>query len=183
MPPTEDGRPTDADALNYDGEKRSQKPNATAAIKAALLANYADVQYHYVQFLAEHLTDCRKSLGGDFDNLMIVAVLGQRFLGAYHELAPGEISDDALVWMSALRIADVTGIPRESVRRKLGHLHARGWVEHNRNRGWRLAGGRNSTKARLDLTQLDQRSIDRLARMIAAILPLLSEPSGRADGS
>jgi hypothetical protein len=182
MPPTGDGRPTEAKDHKEDGGERQRKAPAAASIKAALLANYAEVQYHYVQFLAEHLTDCRKALGGDFDNLMILAVLGQRFLGAYHDLAPGEIPDDALVWMSALRIADVTGIPRESVRRKLGQLQARGWVENERSRGWRLAGGRNSTQARMDLAKLDERGIDRLARMIAVIQPFLPEPADRPVG-
>jgi hypothetical protein len=178
-----DGRPTDTDNHTDDAGEPKRKSTPAGPIKVALMENYAAIQYHYVQFLAEHLTDCRKALGGDFDNLMVLAVLGQRFLGAYQDLAPGDVPDDALVWMSALRIADVTGIPRESVRRKLGQLQARGWVENNRSRGWRLAGGRNSTRARMDLTQLDERGIDRLARMIAAIQPFLPDPTGRADSS
>ncbi len=174
MPLTEDGRLTDKTAPKGDQAEHLPKAITSAQIKAALMNNYADVQYHYVQFLADHLTDCRKTLGGDFDYLMVLAVLGQRFLGAYHDLAPGEIPDEARIWMSALRISDVTGIPRESVRRKLAQLSAKGWVENNRSQGWRLSGGRDSTNVRNELRELDQRGMDRLVRMIAALQPFLA---------
>jgi hypothetical protein len=174
MPRTGDGRLTDETAPNSDQAGRLPKTFATAPIRAALMTNYADVQYHFVQFLADHLTDCRKTFGGDFDCVMVLAVLGQRFLGAYHDLAPGEIPDEARIWMSALRISDVTGIPRESVRRKLAQLLAKGWVEHNRSQGWRLSGGRDNTSVRNELRELDQRGMDRLVRMIAALQPFLT---------
>jgi hypothetical protein len=144
------------------------------------------VQYHYVQFLAEHLTDCRKSLGGDFDDLMMLAVLGQRFLQARGEHETGDPGAEARVWMSALRLSDVTGVPRESVRRKLARLAARGWVTHDPAHGWRIAGTFGETKARIDLGELDRRGIERLARLVTALMPLVpadpatSDETGRA---
>jgi hypothetical protein len=140
------------------------------------------VQYHYVQFLADHLTDCRKTLGGDFDDLMMLAVLGQRFLQARRDRDAGDAGAEARIWMSALRLSDVTGVPRESVRRKLARLAGRGWVMQDRARGWRLAGTFEMAPARVDLGALDRRGIDRLARLMAALLPLLSpQPEAPAD--
>jgi hypothetical protein len=142
---------------------------------AAFEANYPTVQYHYVQFLAEHLTDCRKTLGGDFDDLMMLAVLGQRFLQARQEHEAGDARAAERKWMSALRIADVTGIPRESVRRKLKRLADRGWITQDPTKGWGMAGTFDVTPARIDLGDLDRRGLERLGKLMAALLPLLPE--------
>jgi hypothetical protein len=142
-------------------------------VTAAFMENYPDVQYHYVQFLADHLTDCRKTLGGDFDDLMLMAVLGQRFLQARREYLSGDAGAEERVWMSALRISDVTQVPRESVRRKLFRLAGRGWVSHDPGRGWRIAGTFEKARAKADLGDLDRRGIERLARLFTSLLPLL----------
>jgi hypothetical protein len=143
---------------------------------SALESNYPTVQYHYVQFLAEHLTDCRKTLGGDFDDLMMLAVLGQRFLQARRDREAGDAGAAERTWMSALRLSDVTGVPRESVRRKLKRLAERGWVTQDAANGWRLAGSFEMATARIDLGDLDRRGLERLGKLIAALLPLLVAP-------
>jgi hypothetical protein len=144
-------------------------------VAAALEANYPTVQYHYVQFLAEHLTDCRKTLGGDFDDLMMLAVLGQRFLQARRDRDAGDPGAAERIWMSALRLSDVTGVPRESVRRKLKRLAERGWITQDPTKGWGLAGSFEVATARIDLGDLDRRGLDRLGKLMAALMPFLSE--------
>jgi hypothetical protein len=167
-----DGQPSDASA----GAADSVAPaSSRSAVSAALLASYPTVQYHFVQFLAEHLTDCRKTLGGDFDDLMLLAVLGQRFLQARQDRDAGDIGAAARIWMSALRLSDVTGIPRESVRRKLNRLAARGWVTQDPAQGWGLAGTFDEATARIDLGDLDRRAIERLGKLVTALLPLLPD--------
>jgi hypothetical protein len=146
-------------------------------VTTAFLENYPEVQYHYVQFLAEHLTDCRKTLGGDFDDLMLLAVLGQRFLQARREYHAGDVGAEARIWMSALRISDVTDIPRESVRRKLARLAARGWITRDPAHGWSIAGTFEESRAKVDLGDLDRRGIERLARLVTSLLPLLPDAS------
>lgn len=174
MQQTEDGRPTDTEGeAGPKARDAQEREPGTAEILAALEDNYRAVQYHYVQFLAEHLTDCRRSLGGDLDEMMILAVLGQRLIGARLARDGGDDSAQDRVWMSALRIADVTGVPRESVRRKLQRLKERGWVSQDPTDGWRLAGTLDALTVRSDLTELDRRAIGRLARLIKALLPVL----------
>jgi hypothetical protein len=175
MPRTAAGQPTDEPLHTAD------KVPSAAQLKTALVAHYAAVQYHYVQFLAEHLTDCRKTLGGDFDDLMMLAVLGQRFLQARLAFDNGESEAEARVWMSALRLSDVTGVPRESVRRKLFRLEKRGWVTHDPALGWRLAGTMREAQARIDLGELDKRGLDRLARLLAGVMPLMTAPVPLAE--
>lgn len=41
--------------------------------------------------------------------------------------------------LNALSIADITGIPRETVRRKPDRLTGKGWVERDQNRHWRVS--------------------------------------------
>jgi hypothetical protein len=168
------GRPTDVSDAGVAPE------TSRRAVAAAFEANYPTVQYHYVQFLAEHLTDCRKTLGGDFDDLMMLAVLGQRFIQARRDRDAGDAEAAERIWMSALRISDVTGVPRESVRRKLNRLAARGWVSHDPARGWRLAGSFDNATARIDLGDLDRRGLERLGKLVAALLPLLSDGQSTA---
>jgi DNA-binding transcriptional ArsR family regulator len=168
MPRMAAGRPTDTPSSG------GAPASARTAVFATLLEHYPTVQYHYVQFLADHLTDCRKTLGGDFDDLMLLAVLGQRFLQARQDSEAGDSSAAERVWMSALRIADVTGVPRESVRRKLKRLAERGWVTQDKERGWAMAGSFEVTQARIDLADLDRRGLERLGKLIAALMPLLS---------
>ena len=179
MPPTEDGPHTEtAPARGADQGHAEPAAGTTESPRAqvleALHQNYRQVQYHYVQFLADHLTDCRKSLGGDFDDLMMLAVLGQRFLGARLALMAGDASAENRIWMSALRLSDVTGVPRESVRRKLFRLQARGWVTNDPQMGWRIAGTMEQAQARDDLADLDKRGLERLARLICDVLPYVA---------
>lgn len=131
------------------------------------------VQYHFVEFLAEHLTDCRKSLGGDLDDLMVLAMLGQRDAKSRQDGDARQAG--ATEHLSALRISDATGIPRESVRRKLNRLAARGWVAHDPERGWVLVGSVNEPTAKIDLADFDRRGIERLGKLITALLPLVAE--------
>lgn len=169
MPRTAGGRPIDQPVSGTAPE------STRSAVSAALEAHYPEVQYHYVQFLAEHLTDCRKTLGGDFDDLMMLAVLGQRFLQARQDRDAGDARAHERIWMSALRLSDVTGVPRESVRRKLKRLAERGWATHDPAQGWGLAGSFDMATARIDLGDLDRRGLERLGKLITAILPLLPD--------
>jgi hypothetical protein len=140
----------------------------------SFLENYLRVQYAFVQFLSEHLVDCRKSIGGDLDDIMLLAVLGQRMMASRLDEDRGKADSRDRKWMSALRIAEVTGIPRESVRRKLVGLAEKGWVANSPDQGWSLATTEGVAKVRDDLAGLDNRGLDRLARLFSAIQRVLN---------
>jgi DNA-binding IclR family transcriptional regulator len=74
--------------------------------------------------------------------------------------------------MSASRIADVTGLSRETVRRKLAEMSGPGWVEQGADRRWRIAAVDGASTLRRDLSDLDMRGLQRLARLYAALSPL-----------
>ena len=101
--------------------------------------------------------------------MVVLAILGQAMLGAYR--APGDGGSRRP--MTASRIADVSGLDRETVRRKLKALAARGWIRQNADRSWEIASETNhETRVRQDLAALDGRGLDRLARLYVALRPI-----------
>lgn len=76
----------------------------------------------------------RKEFDGDLDLLLIFAVIGERHFvrkvnpdsPTYKTLGSTKVTQSPSV--NAYSIAQCTDIPRETVRRKVGHLTTRGWV-------------------------------------------------------
>lgn len=94
---------------------------------------------HNVSF-AKLLIELRKLFDGDLDQMLILAVLAGG--------AGSENSRKTLLQQPDLRpfqptnthsIAEISGIPRESVRRKLKLLEGKGLIEQNEDGSWRIA--------------------------------------------
>lgn len=143
------------------------------------LLRYAELQYVFVQFLSEHLTDCRAAFDGDLDSVLVLAVLGQSHLRAVLA-APDHVGDNPA--MTASRLADVTGIPRETVRRKLRLFEENGWIRQGEDGAWSLAGGRTNTAAGNDLSGLNERGINRLMRLNSDVTKILRRRDNGAQG-
>jgi len=165
--------------MTADPPGHSRAPGtSTDQIMASLQGRYPETQYHFVQFFSEHLVDCYRVFGGDFDQVILLAVMGQRYIEAVMDARTVSGRGAEKAWISALRLADVTGLPRETVRRKLKLLAERGWVVCEKGKGWTLAGDFPTTRARDDLKDLHQRGLQRLARLMAALRPMLADGSG-----
>ena len=136
-------------------------------VEAAFIAQYPGYQYHAVEFLTAHLVDVSQVFGGDLQEMLLIAVIGQVHL---HQ-ALTTPDPEALVAeppsISASRLADVTGIPRQTVRRKLASLSERGWIERTSSAAWRLKVAPGDVPAQRDLGGLDRRSIRRMAELFA----------------
>ena len=158
------------------GEHGNLEDKRIEATADAFASSYLETQYHYVQFLTEHLADCAAAFGGDLDSVLIMAVLGQRRLTIAREKPDLNQPDPARVAMSVLRIADVTGIPRETVRRKLEGLRRKSWIERHPRFGWYVAGSNRGSSARDDLRDLEVRSYRRLARLHLRLSEILGRP-------
>ena len=115
---------------------------------------------HNVSF-AKLLIELRKLFDGDLDQMLILAVLAGG--------AGGENWRKTLLQQPGLRpfqptnthsIAEISGIPRESVRRKLKLLEGKGLIEQNEDGSWRIAQNaavllRDGTHATIDyLTEI-----------------------------
>lgn len=144
------------------------KPTVLSAeeIEARFRSNYHSYQYHFVEFFTAHLADCSRAFGGDLQLMLLLALMGQMHLQA---LVVQKHNPDHLAQIvrdqkiTASRLADASGIPRETVRRKLGKLEQLGWVEQEGSGAWRLIIGEQGSNARRDLAELDQRAMARIA--------------------
>jgi len=88
----------------------------------------AHVRKFYIQ--------CRRFFSGDMDRLLVLCVIGDRTLAARN--VPKNLRVEDLGYTNVPKepinlqsIADFSGIPRETVRRKLQDLMVLGWVERD----------------------------------------------------
>lgn len=141
-------------------------------VLTAYRRNYVRAQYTWVQMFTEHLTDCSRVFKGDLQAMLIIAIIGQSYLfqmlknGADdHEIgAPVPLMDGVAINASSL--AAVLEIPRETVRRKLEMLAQQGWIEKS-DGGWQLALSNGRTAAKQALADIDNRQINRVAKLVA----------------
>lgn len=129
--------------------------------------------HHVTEFMASHLIDCC-TVFGDLHEMLVFTILAQRFL---RDQIASQVDKDAPSderrGMSATRIAAQTGMPRETVRRKLAALQSRGWVEKTGRADWRLAFAGEHAAAGLELDDFIKREIRRVLRFARALKPIV----------
>jgi Fic family protein len=127
---------------------------------------YRLLQYHFVQMFTEHLLDVSKTFEGDLLAVVVLATVGQSYLRG-DELGNEDVS------ITASSISAATGIPRQTVRRKLHSLQQRGWINEIDGGAWQLALNGNEAIAREDLAPLDQRGVERVLKLVRALRGLV----------
>ncbi|MGF1503169.1 MAG: helix-turn-helix domain-containing protein [Paracoccaceae bacterium] len=149
----------------------ARRSHRADAIAAAFETCYLDYQYIFVEFLIDHLVDAGGAFKGDSQAMLVLAVLGQARLGAVRAASPADDAppdvSPAAESTNASRIADITGIPRQTVRRKLEALAERGWIERDAEGAYRLVSTDGRSAARRDLSDTDRRAMQRVARLVA----------------
>ena len=144
---------------------------------------YFIFQYNFVQFFVEHLADVSRVFDTDLQSVLVLAVVGQMELEArirsnFHE--DGEMPAGLLKGppprINASSIAEVTGIPRETVRRKLEGLAERQWVARDSKGLWHIAvTGLDMSPVRRELTDLDRRQGERISRYLGLMHAMVAE--------
>lgn len=159
-----------------EGEGAPPDPGPRAeAVAAALASAYLPVQYAFVQFFSEHLVDCAKAVDHDLAAVLVLAVLGQRRLEARLQGHGIEGEDLPRSCISASRIADVTGIPRETVRRKLVAMRDKGWIDVDPVHGWFVSGAPDNTAVSAAMRETEKRFFRRLARLHVRLSQILEQ--------
>ncbi len=130
-----------------------------ALVQSVFEQRYPEFQYRFIEFLTGHLLDVSREFRGDLQLPTILAIIGQVLI---YSMQSGKAEEAAI---SASRIADVSGIPRQTVRRKLAELERLGWIEQTSDRSWRMCTDASGTPAQRDLQQLDRRAIGRVAKL------------------
>lgn len=156
---------------------KSSAPDAsryTEIYRRLFADNYLTMQYAFVQFFAEHLSDVSRVFEADLQSVVVLAIVGQMEIEARirsNFAGLGDMPPDALVGkpprINASSIAEVSGIPRETVRRKLEALVRRGWIERDPNGLWHIkTDGSTMAPARRELIEIDRRQMERLCRFL-----------------
>lgn len=135
---------------------------------------YPDYQYLFVEFLMEHLAEVSRAFKGDLQQMLVLALIGQVHLRWTRKCRKQGIalpdSPPAEASISASRLADCSGIPRETVRRKLVLLQENGWVDRAPDGRWRMVMAKpDTTAARGDFEDIDRAAMKRIARLVARL--------------
>jgi len=107
--------------------------------RAALSANFGKLHARHVAALTRHLVACRAAFDGDLDLFLVLTIIGERSFTARNapdgmteaqfRESPVNLVEPAAINLQS--IADFSGIARETVRRKIGVLVDRGWVQRS----------------------------------------------------
>lgn len=81
---------------------------------------------------------------------------------------PVPVDDDHVAPLTASHIAKKTGIPRQTVRRKLFSLERRGWVTQTDDAAWRLAMRRGKVAFSSDLARFEKRGFERVMKLMSS---------------
>ncbi|ENT12879.1 hypothetical protein B998_03049 [Brucella sp. F96/2] len=149
----------------------------TYNVERAFRDNYTRYEYSFIEFYAEHLCDLSRAFKGDMQMVLLLATVAQVALradmivensgGRVQELPPSRRG------ITTYRLADVTGIPRETTRRKLTAMEKMGWLTRENN-FWCLAYEGDDAKIHQDLADVIDRSFRRAARFYVAVTPLVN---------
>jgi DNA-binding MarR family transcriptional regulator len=134
-----------------------------------LTRNFGRIWPIHVEQFTQMLITLRHEFGGDLDRMLVLAVIGLRTLPphraeglSYTEFQAGRALERPSP-INIQSIAESSGIPRETARRKVRELEADGWIEQTE--GGYLAV---SAQAREELTPATEATIRYLLAIGAA---------------
>jgi hypothetical protein len=137
-------------------------------------SNFGKIWPAHVGSLTQFLIECRRHFDGDMDMFLVLCVIGDRTFSqrkadpsvdyeSFRATAVSTPPED----INIRSIADFSGIPRETVRRKVGQLEEKGWIAR-KDDGFIVA----TLKAKQDLEPLTLTSIKYVARMMKLLAEL-----------
>lgn len=137
-----------------------------------LLRHFGKIHARHVAALTRHLIACRQICDGDLDLFLVLTIIGERTFTArdapadmsHKDFVDGTVDSLQPAAINLQSIADYSGIPRETVRRKLRILQDKGWV---------IKDSRNymtvTDKAKANLEGLTESSLKYLVEIDAAL--------------
>jgi DNA-binding MarR family transcriptional regulator len=128
---------------------------------------------------------CRKLCDGDLDQALILSAIGTRSLMNrrtsglnYADFLEGRRTSEVSRHINLQSIADGTGIPRETVRRKINSLIDRGWIQRNADNTLEV-----TDKAVADLAPATQATFDYLIDVGNAVIGIVAGTEEQTDGN
>ena len=107
-----------------------------------LRQNFGKLHALHVAALTRHLVECRKVFNGDLDLFLVLTIIGERTFNprsapnvtSHADFLGGTVRNLEPAAINLQSIADYSGIPRETVRRKVEVLIEKGWVVRDERR-------------------------------------------------
>lgn len=101
--------------------------------------NFGKLHALHVSAFTRHLIECRRACDGDLDLFLVLTIIGERTFSprfapdamSHTEFLEGTVESVEPLAINLQSIADYSGIPRETVRRKVEQLIAKGWVRRD----------------------------------------------------
>lgn len=128
------------DQFGHDGWAMESREKSYKGLAAETIAtDFRELHPLWVEKHLRLLCSLRREFGNDIDKPIILAVIGQVMF--QHQFRPPEVPDDQINeggrgaedWLTNVEsISSSTGIPRETVRRKVAELIKSGYVERGR---------------------------------------------------
>ena len=136
--------------------------------------NFGTIWPAYIDALGDLLVVLRRELDGDLDLVLILAVLAGRTrpegwrteLSGYRALRRAIVRGTETELTHPINVqslAEYTGVPRETVRRKIAQLEERGWIVREENGSLAF-----TEKIGADLERATEQSIEFLAALHSA---------------
>jgi hypothetical protein len=133
--------------------------------------NYVRFKHEFLEFLFAELVDVRTIFEGDLDALLIFIAISRYYLRDERANPAGD--DDPLSrtphHLTLSRIAEITKIPRETVRRKLKQLEGRGLLEKGEHDNWRLTVADGQPVIRTAYEEAWRREMQRLVKLVRSL--------------
>lgn len=140
--------------------------------------NFSSVWPAHVEGMSAFLTRLRAAFDGDLDAALIMSVIGSSAvpkqgsndIKSFEEHTNGQNRFQNFGAVNTLSIATITGIPRETVRRKVVAMEKNGWLERNSDGCWRV-----TEQGAQDLKPMTEYSLDYVGRLFSAFLRIPSD--------
>jgi hypothetical protein len=134
--------------------------------------NFGEIWPVHLRQLTRLLVRLRREFDGDLDLLLVLAVIADRVrpegwspeLRTSRNLSRGEGAAHFLNPINIQSVAEFSGIPRETVRRKVRTLEARGWVARNTRGHLAIL-----PRAAEDLEAATLESVDYMSALVAVV--------------
>lgn len=147
-------------------------PDAKAHIPSTVVAeNYIKFKHEFLEFLFAELLDMRTIFEGDLDALLIFISISRYYLRdeRSHPYGDDDVPFGDQHHLTLSRIAEITKIPRETVRRKLKQLESRGLLEKSAHDNWRLTVEGGQPVIRTAHEEVWRREMQRLVRLVRSL--------------
>lgn len=133
-----------------------------------LRRHFGRVHAQHVAALTRHLIACREICDGDLDLFLVLTIVGERTFTArdapadmsHQDFVDGSVNQLQPAAINLQSIADYSGIPRETVRRKLHILQDKGWITKDERNFMTV-----TDKAKANLNGLTESSLKYLVEM------------------